>query len=215
MFKLDLEKAEESEIKLRTSIGSQKKQENSRKTSTSISLAMLKPLTVWITTSCGKFFKRWEYQTTLPASWEICMQVKKQVRTRQKTRNWIQIGKGVCQGYILSTCLFNLYAEYIIQNAKLDDSQDGIKIVGRNINNFRYAEGLRHSVRHVWAHYSAQLHYFLSCTFWPLGPVSRGHTQGVFPQDPRMFQTVRGSLAVARSHIMLYLLLTVKTLLER
>ena len=78
MFKLDLEKAEESEIKLRTSIGSQKKQENSRKTSTSISLAMLKPLTVWITTSCGKFFKRWEYQTTLPASWEICMQVKKQ-----------------------------------------------------------------------------------------------------------------------------------------
>ena len=68
------------------------------------------------------------------------MQVKKQVRTGQKTRNWIQIGKGVCQGYILSPCLFNLYAEYIIQNAKLDDSQDGIKIVGRNINNFRYAE---------------------------------------------------------------------------
>ena len=58
-----------------------KKQENSRKTSMSTSLTMLKPLTVWITTNCGQFFKRWEYQTTWPASWEISMQVKKQVRT--------------------------------------------------------------------------------------------------------------------------------------
>ena len=78
MFKLDLEKAEEPEIKLPTYAGSEKKQENSRKTSTSVSLTMLKPLTVWITTNRGKFFKRWEYQTTLPASWEICMQIKKQ-----------------------------------------------------------------------------------------------------------------------------------------
>ena len=78
MFKLDLEKAEESEIKLPTSVGSSKKQERSRKTYTSALLTMPKPLTVWITTNCGKFFKRWEYQTTLPASWEICMQVKKQ-----------------------------------------------------------------------------------------------------------------------------------------
>ena len=78
MFKLDLEKAEEPEVKLLTSIGSLKKQESSRKTSASASLTMLKPLTVWIRTSCGKFLKRWEYQTTLPASWEICMQVKKQ-----------------------------------------------------------------------------------------------------------------------------------------
>jgi len=61
MFKLDLEKAEEPEIKLPTSIGSQKKQENSRKISTSASLTMLKPLTVWITTNCGKFLKKWEY----------------------------------------------------------------------------------------------------------------------------------------------------------
>ena len=76
MFKLDLEKAEEPEIKLPTSTGSQKKQENSRKTSAS--LTTLKPLILWITTNCGKFFKRWEYQTTLPSSWEICMQVKKQ-----------------------------------------------------------------------------------------------------------------------------------------
>ena len=55
-----------------------KKQESSRKTSTSALLTTPKPLTVWITTNCGKFFKRWEYQTTLPASWETCMQVKKQ-----------------------------------------------------------------------------------------------------------------------------------------
>ena len=78
MFKLDLEKAEEPEIKLPTSIRSAKKQERSRKTSTSALLTMPKPLTAWITTNGRKFFKRWEYQTTWPASWEICMQVKKQ-----------------------------------------------------------------------------------------------------------------------------------------
>ena len=75
---LDLEKAEEQEIKLPTSAGSSKKQESSRKTSTSVLLTMQKPLTVWITTNCGKFYKRWEYQTIWPASWEICMQVRKQ-----------------------------------------------------------------------------------------------------------------------------------------
>ena len=66
MFKLDLDKAEEPEIKLPTSAGSSKKQENSRKTSAS--LTMPKPLTVWITTNSGKFLKRWEYQDTVPAS---------------------------------------------------------------------------------------------------------------------------------------------------
>ena len=71
MFKLDLEKVEEPEIKLPTSVGSSKKQESSRKTSTFALLTMPKPLTVWITTNC-------EYQTTWPASWQICMQVKKQ-----------------------------------------------------------------------------------------------------------------------------------------
>ena len=64
MFKLDLEKAEEPDIKLPTSVESWKKQESSRKTSTSALLTLPKPLTVWITTNCGKFFKRWEYQTT-------------------------------------------------------------------------------------------------------------------------------------------------------
>ena len=74
----DLEKAEESEIKLPTSVGSLKKQESYRKTSISAVSTTPKPLTVSITTNCGKFFKKWEYQTTWPDSWEICMQVKKQ-----------------------------------------------------------------------------------------------------------------------------------------
>ena len=78
MFKLDLEKAEEPDIKLPISTESLKKQENSRKISTSASLTTLKPLTVWITINCGKFYKRWHYQTTWPASWDICMQAKKQ-----------------------------------------------------------------------------------------------------------------------------------------
>ena len=78
MVKLDLGKSEEPESKLPTSTGSSKKQETSRKTSISALLTMPKPLTVWITTNYGKFLKRWAYQTTWPASWEICMQVRKQ-----------------------------------------------------------------------------------------------------------------------------------------
>ena len=77
-FKLVLEKAEEPEIKLPISIGSLKKQESSRKISTSALLTMRKSLTVWTTTNSGKFWKRWEYQTTWTASWETCMQVRKQ-----------------------------------------------------------------------------------------------------------------------------------------
>ena len=67
------------------------------------------------------------------------MKVKKQQINGHGT-DWFQIGKGVHQGYILSSCLFNLYAEYIMQNAGLDEAQDGIKISGRNINNLRYAD---------------------------------------------------------------------------
>ena len=78
MFKLVFKKAEESEIKLPTSDGSSKKQESCRKPSISALLTMSKPLTVWITINYGKFWKSWEYQTTWPASWEICMQVRKQ-----------------------------------------------------------------------------------------------------------------------------------------
>ena len=92
MFKLDLEKAEEPEIKLPTSAGSWKRQGNSRETSTSALLTTLKPLTVWITANCGKFWKRWEYQTSLPGSWEICMESKKQQlepdMERQTGPNW-------------------------------------------------------------------------------------------------------------------------------
>ena len=76
MFQLDLEKAEGPEFKLPTSTGSLRKQESSRKTSTSALLTTPKPLAVWITTNCGRFFKTWDYQTTWPASWEICMHVK-------------------------------------------------------------------------------------------------------------------------------------------
>ena len=78
MFKQELEKAEESEIKLQTSVVSSQKQGSSRKTSTSALSAMAKPLTVWITINCEKFWKRWEYQATWPASWEIYIQVKEQ-----------------------------------------------------------------------------------------------------------------------------------------
>ena len=78
MFKLDLEKEKEPEIKFPTLAGSSKKQESSKNTSISALLIMPKPLTVWITTKCGKFWKRGGYQTTWLASWEICMQVRKQ-----------------------------------------------------------------------------------------------------------------------------------------
>ena len=78
MFRLVLEKAEEPEIKFPTSTGSSKKQESFRKTSNSSLLTMPKPLTVWNTINCGKFWKRWEHQSTWPTSWEIYMQVRKQ-----------------------------------------------------------------------------------------------------------------------------------------
>ena len=94
MVKLDLEKAEEPEIKLPTSVGSQKKQEGSRKMSTSALLTMPKPLTVWITRNCGKVLKRQEYQTTWPASWEICMQAKKQkLELDMKQQTGSKLGK--------------------------------------------------------------------------------------------------------------------------
>ena len=78
MFKLDLEKAYKPEIKLPTTVGSSKKKESSRKTSTFALLIMPKPFTVWITMDYENFLKRWEYQTIWPAPWEICMQVRKQ-----------------------------------------------------------------------------------------------------------------------------------------
>ena len=102
MFKLDLEKAEEPEIKLPTSVGSSKKQESSRKTSISALLTMPKPLTVWTTTHSGKFLKRWEYQTTWPASWEICMKIKKQqLELDMEQQTGSKSGKEYVKAYIV------------------------------------------------------------------------------------------------------------------
>ena len=118
-----LENAEEAEIKFPTSTGSSKKQESSRKTSTSALLTMPKPLTMWTITHCGKFFMRWEYQTISPASWETCEAGQEAtVRAGHGTTDWFQIGKGVHLAYVLSPCLFTLYAEYIMRNAGPDES---------------------------------------------------------------------------------------------
>ena len=119
MFKLVLEKAEEPEIKLPTSTGSLKKQEGSRKTSISALLTMPKPLTVWITTYC-KILQEMgipDHLTCLLRNLYAGQETT--VRTEHGTTDWFQIGKGVRQGYILSPCLFNLYAEYIMRNAGL------------------------------------------------------------------------------------------------
>ena len=124
-----------------TSTGSLKKQEIPRKTSTSTLLTMPKPLIVWITTNCGKFFKRWEYQTKLTCLLRnLYAGQEARVRTGHGTTDWFQIEEGVHQGYILSPCLFNLHAEYIMRNAGLEETQAGIKIAGRNINNLKYAD---------------------------------------------------------------------------
>ena len=140
MFKLDLEKADDPESKLPTSVGSSKKQKSSRKTSTSLSLTMLKPLTVWITTN-------WKILREMGISDHLTCLLRNlyagqeaTVRTGHRTTVWVKIGKGAYQGCILAPCLFNLYAEYIMQNARLDEAQAGIKIARKNINNLRYAE---------------------------------------------------------------------------
>ena len=140
MFKLVLEKAEEPEIKLPTSAGSSKKQESSGKTSTFALLTMPKPLTVWITKSCGKFLKRGipDHLTCFLRNRYAAHEAT--VKSGHGTTDWFQIGTGVCQGCILSPCLFNLYAEYIVRNVRLNEAQTGIKIDGRNINNLRYAD---------------------------------------------------------------------------
>ena len=108
--------------------------------STSASLTMLKCLTMWITTN-WKILK----ETGMPEHltcllWNFYAEAT--VRTGLGTTNWFQIGKGLHQGCILSPCLFNFYAEYIMWNAKLNDSQAGTKIAGRNINNLRYADDI-------------------------------------------------------------------------
>src|SRR5574337_1289595 len=143
MFKLVLEKAEEPEIKLPTSAGSWKKEESSRKTSISALFTMPKPLTVWIT-------RNWKILKEMGISDRLTCLLRNlysgqeaTVRTGHGTTDWSQIGKGVCRGCILSPYLFNLYAEYIMRNAGLEEAQAGIKIAKRNINNLRYADDTR------------------------------------------------------------------------
>ena len=130
MFKLGLEKAEEPEIKLPTSVGWSKRQENSRKTSTSALLTMPKPLTVWITMN-WKILKEMgirDHLTCLLRNLYVGQEAT--VRTGHGTTDWFQIGKGVHQCCILSPCLFNLYAEYIMWNTGPDEAQAGSRLQG-------------------------------------------------------------------------------------
>ena len=117
-----------------------KKQESSRKTSISALRNVPKPLTVWITTNYAKFFEMGipDHLTCLLRNLYAGQEAT--VRTGHGTTDWFQIGKGIRQGWILSPCLFNLYAEYIMWNARLDEAQPGIKIARTNINNLRYAD---------------------------------------------------------------------------
>ena len=118
-----LEKAEESEIKLPTSVGSSKKQESSGKTSISALLTMPKPLTVWITIN-WKILKEMGIPDHLICLLRnLCASQEARVRTGHGTTDWFQIGKGVRQGCILSPCLFNFYAEYIMKNAGLEEAK--------------------------------------------------------------------------------------------
>ena len=140
MFKLDLEKAEEPEIKLPTYAGSSKKQESSKKTPISALLTMPKPLTVWITIN-WKILQEMGIPDHLTCLlWNLYSGQEATVRTGHRTTNWFQVGKGVRQDCILSPCLFKLYAEYILRNAGLEEAQAGIKIARRNINNLRHAD---------------------------------------------------------------------------
>ena len=140
MFKLDLEKAEEREIKLLTSVGSLKKQENSRKISTICFIDYAKAY------DCVDHNKLWKIVKETGIAGHLTCLLRNlyagqeaTVRTGHGTMDSFQIGKGILQGSILSPCLFNLYAEYITRNAGLEKSQAGIKIAGRNLNNLRYA----------------------------------------------------------------------------
>ena len=128
MFKLALEKAEEPEIKLPTSVGSLKKQECPRKTSIYALLTMPKAFDYVDHNKLWKILKEMgmtDHLTCLLRNLYAGQEAT--VRTEHGTTGWFQIGKGVCQGCILSPCLFNLYAEYIMRNSGLEEAQAGIK----------------------------------------------------------------------------------------
>ena len=139
MFKLVLEKAEKPDLKLPTSAGSWKKQESSRKNICFIDYAKA--------FDCVDRNKLWnifqemgisDHLTCLLRNLHAGQEVT--VRTRHGKTNWFRIGKRIRQGCILSPCLFNLHAEYIMRIAGLDEAQAGIKTARRNINNLRYAD---------------------------------------------------------------------------
>ena len=140
MFKLDLEKAEKPEVKLRTSAGSSEKQESSRKTSPS-TLLLCQSLWLFGSQQTVEILQ----ETGIPDHLTCLLRnlyagQEATVRNRHGTIDWFQIGKGVCQGSIVLPWFFNLYTEYIMRNVRLDKAQDGIKIARRNINNLRYAD---------------------------------------------------------------------------
>ena len=139
MFKMDLANAKEPGIKLSTSRGSSKNLESSKKTSKA-SVACFIGYTKAF--DCVDHNKLWKILQEMGIADHLTCLLRNPyasqeatVRTRHRTTDWFQIGKGVCQGCVLSPCLFNFYAEYIMRNAGLDEAQAGIKIVGRNINN--------------------------------------------------------------------------------
>ena len=140
MFQLDLEKAEEPEIKLPTFTGSSEKQECLKETLTSALLTMPKPLTCGSQQTVENSSKDGNIRPSdLPPEKSVC-------KSKSNSQNQTQINRlvpnweVVCQGCILLPYLFNLYAEYIMRNAGLDEAQAGVKIAGLNINNLRYAD---------------------------------------------------------------------------
>ena len=141
MLKLVLEKAEEPEIKLPTSAGSSKKVREFQKNIYFCFIDYAKAF------DCVDHKKLWKFLKEMEISDHLTCLLRNlyagqeaTVRTGHETTDWFQIGKGVFQGCILSPCLFNFYAEYIMRNAGLEEAQAGIKIAGRNINNLRYAD---------------------------------------------------------------------------
>ena len=145
MFKLVLEKAEEPEIKFPTSAGSSKKQESSRKNIYFCFIDYAKAF------DCVDYNKLWKILKEMGIPDHLTCLLRNlyagqeaTVKTGHGTTDWSQIGKGVRQGCILSPCLFNLYAEYIMRNAGQEEAQAGIKIARRNINILRYADNTTH-----------------------------------------------------------------------
>ena len=135
MFKLVLAKAEEPEIKLPTSTGSWKNQESSRKNIYFCFIDYVKAF------ACVDHDRLWKILKEMGIPDYLTCLLRNQyagqeaiVRTEHGTTDWFQIGKGVHKGCILSSCFFNLYAEYIMRNTGLDEAQPGIKIAGRNVN---------------------------------------------------------------------------------